>query len=69
MIAHEMKNLDDIEVKIMMQDGKIRFERINNSLNKFEKNALETEANVKKIKKYNRLFKKIKAWVIRSLYK
>ena len=53
----------------MMQDGKIRFERINNSLHKFEKNALEIEANVKKIKKYNRLFKKIKAWVIRSLYK
>ena len=51
MIAYEMKNLDDIEIKIMMQDGKIRFERINNSLNKFEKNALETEANVKKIKK------------------
>ena len=69
MIAHEMKNLDDIEMKIVMQDGKIRFERINNSLHKFEKNALETEANVKKIKKYNRLFKKIKAWVIRSLYK
>ena len=69
MIAHEMKNLDDIEMKIVMQDGKIRFERINNSLHKFEKNALETEANVKNIKKYNRLFKKIKAWVIRSLYK
>ena len=69
MIAHEMKNLYDIEMKIVMQDGKIRFERINNSLHKFEKNALEIEANVKKIKKYNRLFKKIKAWVIRSLYK
>ena len=26
--ANEMKNLDDIEMKIMMQEGKIRFERI-----------------------------------------
>ena len=27
MIADEMKNLDDIEMKIMMEEGKIRLER------------------------------------------
>ena len=40
-IADEMKNVDDIETKIMMQEGKMRLERIKNSLDKFEMNALE----------------------------
>ena len=36
-----MKNLDDIEMKIIMKEGKIRLERITNSLDEFEMNALE----------------------------
>ena len=32
MIEDEIKNLDDIEIKIMMQEGNIRLERVNNSL-------------------------------------
>ena len=32
MIEDEIKNLDDIEIKIMMQEGNIRRERVNNSL-------------------------------------
>ena len=43
--AGEMKNLDYIEIKIMMQEGKIRLERIKNSLDEFEMNALEIEIN------------------------
>ena len=38
-IEEEKKYLDDIEMKIMMQEGKIRFERIKNSLDEFEMNA------------------------------
>ena len=40
-----MNNLDDTEMKIMMQEGKIRFERLVNSLDKFEMNALEMKIN------------------------
>ena len=35
MIADEIKNFDDIEIKIMMQEGNIRLERVNNSLYEF----------------------------------
>ena len=58
MIAHEMENLDDTEMKIMMQDGKIRFQRIKNSLDEFEMN--EKEPNVKKIKNIIDCLKKTK---------
>ena len=44
-IANEMKNLDDIEIKIMMQERKVRFERIKNSLEEFELNALKIKIN------------------------
>ena len=44
-IADEMNNLDDTEMKIMMQEGRIRFERLVNSLDKFEMNALEMKIN------------------------
>ena len=44
-MADEIKNLDDIEMKIMMQEGKIRLERIKNSLVEFEMNALEIKIN------------------------
>ena len=45
MIAGEMENLDDIEMKVIMQEGRIRFERIKNSLDEFEMNALEMKIN------------------------
>ena len=35
MIEDEIKNLDDIEIKIMMQEGNIRLERVKNSLYEF----------------------------------
>ena len=35
MIADEIKNFDDIEIKIMMQEGNIRLERVKNSLYEF----------------------------------
>ena len=44
-ITDEMKNLDYIEMKIMMQEGKIRIKRLWNDLSKFEINALEIEIN------------------------
>ena len=44
-IADEIKNLDDIEMKIMMQEGKIRHERMKNCLDEIEMNALETKIN------------------------
>ena len=44
-IADEMKNLDDIETKAMMQEGKIRLERIKNSLDELEMNASEIKIN------------------------
>ena len=40
-IADEMKNLDDVQMKIMMQEGKIPLERIKDSLDEYEINALE----------------------------
>ena len=39
--ADEMKNLDDTEMNKMMQEGKVRFERIKKSLDEFEMNELE----------------------------
>ena len=39
--ADEMKNLDDTEMNKMMQEGKVRFERIKKSLHEFEMNELE----------------------------
>ena len=45
MIPDEIKNLDDIKIKIMMQEGKIRFERIKDKLDEFEMNALERKVN------------------------
>ena len=49
-------------MKIMMQGGKIRFERKKNSLDELEINALEIKINAEiEILKYNRLFKIIKA--------
>ena len=44
-IAYEMKDLDDIEMKIMMQEGQIRLERMKNSLDEFEMNALKIKLN------------------------
>ena len=44
-MADEIKNLDDIEMKIMVQEGKIRLERIKYSLAEFEMNALEIKKN------------------------
>ena len=71
MIADEMKNLDGIEMKIMMEEGKIRLERIKmNSLDEFEMNALEIKINAeieiikneeKKIRNIIDCLKKIKA--------
>ena len=48
MIADEMKNLDGIEIKIMMQEGKIRLGRTKNRRIKFrfKTNALEMKINV-----------------------
>ena len=45
MIADEIKNLDDIDMKIMMHEGTIRLERIKNSLDRFETNVLEIKIN------------------------
>ena len=39
--ADEMKNLDDTEMNKMMQEGKVRFERIKKSLDELEMNELE----------------------------
>ena len=39
--ANEMKNLDDTEMNKMMQEGKVKFERIKKSLDEFEMNELE----------------------------
>ena len=69
MIADEMKNLDGIEIKIMMQEGKIRLGRIKNRRIKFrfKMNALEMKINVeieilkneeKKIRNITDCFKK-----------
>ena len=44
-VADEMKNLDDIETKIIMQEGKIIIKRFWNDLSEFEMNELETEIN------------------------
>ena len=40
-----MKNLDEIEQNTMIQERKIRPERIKNSLDEFEMNALEITIN------------------------
>ena len=39
--ADDMKNLDDTEMKIMMQEEKVRLERIKKGLDEFEMNELE----------------------------
>ena len=44
-IADEMKNLDAIKMKIIMQEGKKRLERIKNSSDEFGMNALEVKIN------------------------
>ena len=44
-IADEMKNLDAIKMKIIMQEGKKRLERIKNSSDEFGMNALEVKVN------------------------
>ena len=44
-ITDEIKNLDDIKMKIMMQEGKIRIKRLWNNLSEFEMNALEIKIN------------------------
>ena len=44
-IKAKIKNLNDIEMKIMMQERTIMFERIKNSLNEFEINELEIKIN------------------------
>ena len=41
MIADEMKHLNDIEMKLMMEEGKIRIKRLWNDLSEFEMNVLE----------------------------
>ena len=46
MMADEMKNLDDIEMKIMMQEENIRLEKIKlNSIDELEMNTLEIKIN------------------------
>ena len=46
MMADEMKNLDDIEMKIMMQEENIRLEKIKlNSIDELEMNTLEIKVN------------------------
>ena len=44
-IADEMKDLDDIETKVMMQEGKVTIKRFWNDLSEFEMNELEIEIN------------------------
>ena len=39
--ADDMKNLDDTEMKVMMQEEKVRLERIKKGLDEFEMNELE----------------------------
>ena len=66
MIADEMKNLDNIKIKVIMQEGRIRLERIKNSLDEFEMNALqikinaETEILINKEKKIRNIIDSIK---------
>ena len=83
-IADRMKNLDDIEMNIMMQEGEIKLERIKKSLDELEMNVVKIKINdkieilkkklklkneEKKIKNIIGCLKKIKSWIIRSLYK
>ena len=67
-VADEMKNLDVVEMKIMMQEGKIIIRTLWNDLSEFEMNELEIknkcwDRNIKKWgkedEKYIGLFKKI----------
>ena len=41
MIAHEMKNFDDTEMKVMMKEGNIITKRLWNDLDEFQINALQ----------------------------
>ena len=44
-IKDEIKNLSDLETKVIMKEWKIIFERIKNGLNEFEINELEMKIN------------------------
>ena len=46
-IADRMKNLDDIEMNIMMQEGQIKLERIKKSLDEIEMNVVKIKINDK----------------------
>ena len=46
-IADRMKNLDDIEMNIMMQEGEIKLERIKKSLDELEMNVVKIKINDK----------------------
>ena len=76
MIADEMKNLDDTEMKVMMKEGKIITKRLWNDLDEFEINALQIKINAeiktlkneeKKVRNIIDCLKKIKDSIVRSL--
>ena len=45
LIADEVKNLDDIGMKIMMKEGKMIIKRLRNDSDEFEMNGLEIKIN------------------------
>ena len=47
MIADRMKNFDDIEMKIILQEGEIKLERIKKSLDELEMNVAKIKINDK----------------------
>ena len=47
MIADRMKNFDDIEMKIILQEGEIKLERIKKSLDELEMNVVKIKINDK----------------------
>ena len=76
MIAHEMKNFDDTEMKVMMKEGNIITKRLWNDLDEFEINALQIKINAeiktlkneeKKVRNIIDCLKKIKDSIVRSL--
>ena len=76
MIADEIKNLDDTEMKVMMKEGKIITKRLWNDLDGFEINALQIKIHAeiktlkneeKKVKNIIDCLKKIKDSIVRSL--
>ena len=46
-IADRMKNFDDIEMKIILQEGEIKLERIKKSLDELEMNVAKIKINDK----------------------